>query len=233
MLTYILRRLLLGIFTLFLITLIVYALIRNMPGTPITQLADADPSRKISPEDMKRLEAIYGLDKPWYEAYFHWLGKVFEGDLGESITLHEKVTAVIGRRIGPTLLLSVTALILTYTLSIPLGLYSVVRRGKFDERITSMILYMLYSIPSFVVGIGLLIIFYQNLGWFPPGLHSDGYDSLSASGKFFDTLRHMFLPVLCYTYGVKVKIQQCTSFFREKTFIHSPTDRTRPKAVPT
>ncbi len=201
MFAYLLRRILIGCFTLFLITLIVYGLVRNMPGTPITQIMASDPSRQISPADMEMLNKIYGLDKPWYEAYWIWLGNVLQGDLGDSFKEHENVAFVIGRRIGPTLLLSITSLLLTYSLAIPMGLFSVVRRGKTDERILSTILYMLYSIPSFVVGIGLLIVFYQNLGWFPPGLQSDNYSELSFCGKTLDLAKHMVLPTICYTYG--------------------------------
>lgn len=199
--TYILRRLLIGMFTLFLITLIVYGLIRNMPGTPVTQMELADPTRALSPEDQEMLNRIYGLDKPWRVAYFIWLGNTLRGDLGDSFSEKAPVSTVIGRRIGPTLLLSVSSLFLTYSLAIPMGLFSVVRKGRPEEQALSILLYVLYSIPGFVAGIGLLIIFYQYLGWLPPGLHSSNYDSLSTWGKLLDTLKHMILPVICYTYA--------------------------------
>lgn len=208
MFTYLFRRILIGCLTLFLITMIVYGLVRNMPGTPITQLIVSDPSRQISPENMEMLNKIYGLDKPWYEAYWIWLGNILQGDLGDSFKEHENVAVVIGRRIGPTLLLSITSLLLTYSLAIPMGLFSVVRRGKTDERILSTLLYMLYSIPSFVVGIGLLIVFYQHLGWFPPGFQSDDYDSFTFLGKCGDIASHMVLPVVCYTYGALASLSR-------------------------
>lgn len=199
--TYILRRLLIGMFTLFLITLIVYGLIRNMPGTPVTQMELADPTRALSPEDQEMLNRIYGLDKPWHIAYFTWLGNTLQGNFGDSFSEKAPVSAVIKRRIGPTLLLSVTSLFLTYSLAIPMGLFSVVRKGRPEEQILSITLYVLYSIPRFVAGIGLLIIFYQHLGWLPPGLHSSNYETLSHWGKFLDTAKHMLLPVICCTYA--------------------------------
>ncbi len=82
-----------------------------------------------------------------------------------------------------------------------MGLFSVVKKGTASEKILSVILYILYSVPGFVAGIGLLIIFYQYLNWLPPGLHSSNYDSLSFFGKCLDTGRHMILPVICYTYA--------------------------------
>ncbi len=201
MTTYIIRRLLIGVLTLLLITLIVYGLIRNMPGTPVTQMELADPSRALSPEDEKMLNKIYGLDKPWYQAYFIWLGNALSGDLGTSFSEKAPVTTVIGQRIGPTLQLSITSLLLTYSLAIPMGLFSVVRKGKPEEQILSVFLYVLYSVPGFVAGIGLLIIFYQYLNWLPPGLHDSGYDSYTTWEKFLDNVRHMILPVTCYTYA--------------------------------
>ncbi|MDO4568937.1 MAG: ABC transporter permease [Planctomycetia bacterium] len=201
MIAYIFRRILIGFFTLFLVTMIVYGMIRNMPGNPVAQMEAQDPSRVLSEEDKQRLMEIYGLDKPWYEAYWSWLGKICTGDLGVSIKLHENVSSVIAVRIGPTLLLSITSLCLMYILAIPIGFYSVVRSGKRDERIASFVLYMFYSIPSFVMGVGLLVVFYQWLEWLPPGIMSDDYDSFSYFGKLFDVGKHMILPVFCYTYG--------------------------------
>ena len=80
MATYFLRRLLLGLTTLVVITGFVYGLARNMPGTPLTvQLGETDPSRKINPEDQERLRKIYGLDKSWPVGYAQWLGNLLQG----------------------------------------------------------------------------------------------------------------------------------------------------------
>ena len=80
MLSYVIRRLLLAALTLLLVTFAVYALIRNMPGTPLTiNMAEVDPSKRISKEEELRLMKTYGLDKPWYVGYFVWLNKVRQG----------------------------------------------------------------------------------------------------------------------------------------------------------
>ncbi len=206
MLHYILRRLFIAVFTLMLITFIIYALIRNIPGTPLTtDPAMMDPSKMVSEDDLKRLERAYGLDLPWYEAYFVWLGNAMAGDLGSSFQEKKPVVDVIGRRIGPTMLLSISSFFLIYLLSVPMGLYATVRRGKPDERLLSTLLYMLYSLPSFVAGLLLLIVFYQNLQGtafeLAPGLHGPGYEEMSFFGKVIDTFKHMILPVTCYTYA--------------------------------
>jgi peptide/nickel transport system permease protein len=201
MLNYVIRRLMIGAFTLLLITFVIFGLIRNMPGSPITLAMGEDPSRKISAADLERLRKSYGLDKPWPQAYVGWVGQLLQGDLGRSISRKQPVTKLIQERVGPTLLLSLTSILLAYILSTPLGLYATVRSGHLDERITSVLLYMLYSLPSFVGALFLLIVFYQNLEWLPlRGMTGDDYESLSALGKVLDIGRHAILPITCYTY---------------------------------
>ena len=87
MFQYLVRRSLLGLVTLVLITFVIFGLIRKMPGTPLTlALAEVDPSRQIRPEDLERMEKAYGLDKPWPVAYVQWLGNLARLDLGRSIS---------------------------------------------------------------------------------------------------------------------------------------------------
>lgn len=206
MLNYLIRRLAIGLLTLLMITFVVYGLIRNMPGTPLTMdMAESDPSKRISEEELKRLEVIYGLDKPWYTAYFQWLGNIARGDLGRSFNEKRPVTRVIAPRVGPTLLLSVSSLVLSYLLAVPLGLYSTARSGHASERILSVLLYMLYSVPSFVAALLLLILFYVKLDGtmfhLKPGMVSDNHADLSTLGKTWDIFKHSLLPITCYTYG--------------------------------
>ena len=99
MLAFLVRRLLIGAVTLLLITFILYGLIRKMPGTPLTvNMAEVDPSKRLSPEDLERLNKAYGLDKPWTTAYVYWLGNVFRLDLGSSFTFKQPVLKVIDRK---------------------------------------------------------------------------------------------------------------------------------------
>lgn len=203
MLTFVIRRLLIGSLTLLLITFVIYALIRNIPGTPLTiAISETDASRKLNPEDLERISKIYGLDKPWQEAYVLWLSNVARGDFGQSFSRKKPVATIIGERVTPTLLLSVTSIVLAYFLAIPLGLYATARSGKFDERLSSVGLYMLYSLPSFVAALLLLMLFYQKLHWLPLiGMTSDDYDSLTTWQKVRDIAWHCVLPIVCYTYG--------------------------------
>jgi peptide/nickel transport system permease protein len=204
---YLVRRLLLGFVTLVLISFVIFGLIRNMPGTPLTlALAEIDPSRSIREEDLERMKKSYGLDKPWPVAYVQWLGNLAQGDLGRSISRKQPVVKLIGERVGPTLLLSATSLFLAYLLAVPMGLFATVRSGKPDERALSTTLYMLYSLPSFVAALLLLVFFSVKLEGTPLelplfGMVSDGYAEFSPPEKVWDVFRHMILPVTCFTYG--------------------------------
>jgi peptide/nickel transport system permease protein len=204
MATYLLRRLLLGVLTLLVITCVVYGLARNMPGTPLTAQMGEDPSRKINAEDQKRLERIYGLDKSWPEGYAQWLGNLLRGDLGRSITRKQPVATLIRERIGPTFLVSGTALVLIWLMAIPLGLYASARSGRPDERATSLLLYVLYSFPTFVAALFLQIIFAVKLRGTAWELPLFGMADLPADAplmaRIVDVARHAILPVTCQTY---------------------------------
>jgi len=203
MFEFLIRRLLIGVFTLLCITFLQYALLRFMPGTPLTlNMAELDPTKTISVEQMEQLKKIYGLDKPFYEAYASWLKQVLQGDLGNSFTHKKPVSRLIGERLGPTLFLSITSLLVAYAAAVPMGLFVAARSGTKTERGISTALYMLYSFPSFVAALLLQMWVALKLGWFPLfGMVSDNYDSLSTLGKIKDLFWHLTLPLICYTYA--------------------------------
>ena len=205
MIAYIARRLALAVVTLVAITMIVYGLARSMPGTPLTlAISETDPSRKLNAADLERIRRIYGLDKPWPVGYVQWVSQVVAGDLGRSISRKQPVATLIGERIGPTMVLSVTALLLTWLLSIPLGLYASARSGRLDERASSLLLYVLYSFPTFVAALFLQIIFAVWLRGTRWELPLFGMTDLPADAPFAaraaDIARHAILPVICQTY---------------------------------
>jgi peptide/nickel transport system permease protein len=204
MVDYLVRRVAIGAVTLLLITFVVYALIRAMPGDPaVAQIAEMDPSKKIDPADFERIRKTYGLDKHWTIGYLIWLQNALQLNLDRSFSHKKPVPELLKERAGPTLLLSITSLLLGYGIAIPLGLYCVARANRLDERAISMGLYMLYSLPSFVVAMFLLYLFVERTNLLPlRGIVSSDYDALSYWGKVWDVCYHMILPVTCYTYGI-------------------------------
>lgn len=204
MFSYLARRFAIALLTLVLITFVVYGLVRFMPGTPLTaDPALLDPSKQISKAEIERLNRLYGLDKPWYQAYLVWLGNVVRLDLGKSISHNNApVARLIAERIPATLLLSVTSLVLTYLLSIPIGLWATMHADTLLERTVSSFLYMLYSLPAFVAALFLQLLLAVKLEWLPLfGMTSDNFESLSLWGKTWDLFRHAFMPIVCFTYG--------------------------------
>ena len=206
MVGYLIRRVLLGLLTLLLITMVIYALIRAMPGNPLaTDAAMMNPENMPSEEDIQRMRAAYGLDKSIPEAYMHWLTNMVRGDFGSSFAEKKPVLDVIGSRVTNTLLLTVPSLILAYLLAIPIGLFSTWRSGKADERLIGVGLYMLYAIPSFIAALFLQLLFAVKLegtAFELPlmGIRSDEYETLTSTQKAWDWLKHMILPVISFTY---------------------------------
>ncbi len=204
---YLARRLLLALVTLWAVTFLVYMLVRLMPGSPLlARMEHLAPGKRPCAEDMKQMEKIYGLDKSPVVAYFGWLGNVLQLNLGNSFSRYQPVTQVIGERIGPTLLISGSSLLLGYLLAIPMGLYATARGGKLDERTLSVTLYMLYSLPAFVAALFLQMLFAVKLQgtWLElplDGMTSSDFASFSTLGKAWDLFQHALLPTLCLTYG--------------------------------
>src|SRR5215213_7087020 len=134
MANYFVRRLLLALLTLLLITFVIYGLIRLMPGDPILmRLESGSPDRPLRIAEVEKMRESFGLNEPWYIAYWKWLGNLLQGDLGDSISRPARVSEVIRQRVGPTLVLELAALSLTYLLAIPIGLYATARSGRLDE----------------------------------------------------------------------------------------------------
>lgn len=214
MLTYVLKRLLLMIPTLIGITIVVFAISHLAPGDPVEAefgggmgiSATAGASQSMA-ERQRMIEARrkeLGLDKPLPVQYFIWLGRVAKGDWGESLKYRVPVSEKIWDAIGVTLQLNIASILLTYIVSIPLGIHAAVRRGKLDERAAGITLFGLYSAPSFWVATILLFYFANpaHLQWWTGvGLHSEGYERLTYLGYLKDWAWNMVLPVICLTYA--------------------------------
>ncbi len=202
MLRYLLRRTAIGAVTLVLITFVIYALLRSLPGDVLSQEVGTYTWRADQYQAMRR---ELGLDRPWPVGYVRWLAGICRGDLGKSNHLDRSpVAQIIAPRILPTLLLCGTSLFLAWLLAVPLGIWCGARSGTLGERAVSAALYVLYSFPSFVAALYLLIVFSVQLDWLPlSGMHrADAeFAALSPAGKALDVLAHMVLPVACFTYG--------------------------------
>ncbi len=197
---YVLRRLLLTLPTFLGITFVTFILLRLAPGDPLAMME----SPGLSGEARDALREHLGLNRPAAVEYVRWLGRVVTLDFGTSSQDGRSVLAKISEALPKTLLLSTLALALGYLIAVPLGVFAAVRRGTLGERLLTVLLFALYSLPSFWVAVMLLLLFCrpQTLDWFPmQGLTSDGFASLGVFGKLKDLLWHLVLPVACLTYA--------------------------------
>ena len=210
--TYILRRLLLMIPTLVGISLVCFILIQLIPGGPVEELVSraqsaaamrggADASKALSPEQIAQIQAYFGFDKPAWQRYLQWLWNVLHLDFGTSYTYGAPVFEVIASRFPVSLFFGLTSFFISYLVCIPLGLWKAVRHGSRLDSLSSGIIFSGYVMPGYALGI-LLIIFLAGgsyLDLFPMGgLTSDEFEDLSFTGKIFDLLHHLALPMFCY-----------------------------------
>ena len=218
MLSYLIRRCALMIPTLLGITLVVFFIINLAPGSPIEQKLQAlkfagsaeavdgggAGTATVSKEVLEALQKQYGFDKPVHERYWIWLKNLAVLDFGESFTYEEEVTSVIISKFPVSLQFGIASLILSYLISIPLGVFKAVKHGSNFDFASSFILFLAYSIPGFMLAI-VLIVFLAGgsfLDIFPiGGLYSDFYDEMNTWERIVDRAYHFVLPLICYTIG--------------------------------
>jgi peptide/nickel transport system permease protein len=152
MLRYLSRRIASGLVTLFGITIASFGVIQLAPGDPAqlqtAQIADAAVSQRV----YEQLRRLYGLDQPLYVQYGRWMARLAGGDLGNSFHDGRRVSRKIGEALWPTLSVALLSLAATLVVAVPLGILAAVRQGGPFDRISSTVLYMLYSVPSYVMG---------------------------------------------------------------------------------
>ncbi|MDI9498257.1 MAG: ABC transporter permease [Bacillota bacterium] len=183
---YILKRILIAIPVLIGITLVDY-LIMSMAGSPLDMMRGP----RVSQAAIDARAIQLGLDQPWVVQYFVWLRQLLRGNLGYSIRGHEAVLAMIGRSIGPTLLLMGTSLAITLLIAIPVGIYSAVHQYSIGDYAAVTLSFVGSSIPGFFLALVLIYIFTVRLGWLP----SSDMVTRGAEGGALDLIRHMVMPV--------------------------------------
>ena len=201
MLQYLGKRLLLMIPLLLGITLISFVVIHLAPGEPTDLQTQMNP--QASSDLQERLRAQYGLDQPLYVQYFKWLSRLVQLDFGESFATDRRpVFEKVVERLPVTILLNVLSIVLILAVSVPLGIISAVRRNSAFDRITTMLVFGGFAMPSFWLALLLMDWLGVRLGVLPiSGLKSLGYEYLSFGGQLLDRLSHLVLPVFISAIG--------------------------------
>jgi microcin C transport system permease protein len=220
MTVYFTRRLLLVIPTLLGITVMVFVITRFVPGGPIeriiaqaqqqargeggaaSRVGKADQTQPLSDEQIEELKRYYGFDKPIMVSYFQWVGRVLRGDLGVSTRYYDPVWSMIRERIPVSLYFGVLSLLVVYGVCIPLGIVKAMRHRSGFDNLTSVVLFIGYAVPGWVVGVILLLLFSSHWELFPlGGLISDEFEDLTRPGQLLDLLWHTALPLTAYLVG--------------------------------
>ncbi len=222
--SYILKRILLMIPTLLGVIAITFAVIQFVPGGPVEQAlielkkgqagAGGESSgggaseyrgrQGIDAERVAEIKALYGFDKPPTERFWQMLKGFARFDLGQSFYHHMDVWELVKSKLPVSISIGLWTFFLTYFISVPLGIAKAVREGTRFDNVTSMLVLVGYSIPGFVLGVALLVLFAGSsfVQWFPlRGLTSDHWDTLSWFGKVKDYLWHITLPVTASVAG--------------------------------
>ena len=172
---------------LLIISVVVFTLVTQAPGGPSILL-----DRNMGPDDIARMRAILGLDRPLHVQYIRWLGQVVRGNLGISYQAGLPVLEIIGQMLPNTLLLSAAALALSLVVAIPAGVLSAARPYTALDHTVTFLCFFGISIPTFWFGLMLIVVFSIALGWLPPG----GMRTIGGARSALDITRHLILPAV-------------------------------------
>lgn len=221
---YIAKRILLMLPTLFGVIAITFAVIQFVPGGPVElammelkgQIGGGEAGRAgggaadyrgrqgLDAERVREIQALYGFDKPAPERFWQMLKGFATFDLGKSFYHHQDVWELVKSKLPVSITIGLWTFFLTYFISVPLGIAKAVREGSRFDVVTSFVVLLGYSIPGFVLGVFLLVLFGGGtfLQWFPlRGLTSDNWETLSWFGKIVDYLWHIALPITASVAG--------------------------------
>lgn len=193
---FIIRRLLQSIPTLIGASIIIFLIFALAPGDYVTRQFE---NPKMTPERMEQLRALYGLDKPLPERYLRWAGNMLRGEMGDSLMFKKPVISVINDFIWNSFLLGVAIMFFEWLIASIIGIYSAVRQYSVFDTIATLIIFMLYSLPSFFLGLLLLKIFAVDLRWFPVGGMITTGSNYTGWAHIMDVAKHMVLPVATLT----------------------------------
>lgn len=204
MLTYILRRLLIMIPTLLVISIIVFAIIQLPPGDYLTSYAAqlAATGEEASEAELANLRQRYRLDQPIYAQYWHWISGVVQGDFGESFALRRPVGELIWERLGLTMMLAFVSMLCTWLIAVPIGIYSATHQYKFFDYLFTFFGFVGMATPPFLLALVAMYLAYTHFDVSIGGLFSPEYlDAPWSWARCVDLLKHIAIPVVVLAVG--------------------------------
>ena len=185
---YVLKRILAVVPVLLGLTVIVFAIMALIPGDPAIAILGS----YATPENVARLNRDLGLDKPLVQQYFIWLANLVQGDFGRSYSLNRPVLDEVRERFSATLILAGAALVLCTLWGLLIGIWTAARQYGWTDRILTFAVLIGISVPSFWLGLLLILLFAVELRWLP----ASGMYAVYGGGDLPDLLRHLILPAL-------------------------------------
>jgi peptide/nickel transport system permease protein len=187
---YLVRRVLISIPLFLAITMIVFGIYAMAPGDPVVAILGRDKMALMTPEQLVKVRQDYGLDQPVYVRYFKWLQQALQGDLGYPASGSKSVIENLQERIGPTVILMGSALLVAVTLGIPMGIVMALRQYSWLDYLLTIIAFANLSVPSFFLGLGFIYLFALKLNILP------AYGMLTVGAEFsiVDLARHLVMP---------------------------------------
>ncbi|MBT9383514.1 ABC transporter permease [Pseudooceanicola sp. CBS1P-1] len=190
MLSFIIKRILSAIPVLFMVAILVFLVLRLAPGDPAVMIAGPN----ATPDQLQQLRESMGLTRPLLEQLIIWLTNMAHGDMGTSLISGKPATELIMDRFGPTLALSLSTVVLAIVVAIPLGVVAAWQRGKVLDRLVMGLSVLGFSVPVFIIGYVLILVFARILGWFPV----QGYQPLS--NGFVPFAQRLVLPSVALSF---------------------------------
>ncbi len=192
MVTYIVRRLLMGILVIFLMSLIVFFSVRLLPGDPVLIfVAQQQTGAQVTQEQLEKLRVEYGLDKPVPIQYLNWAKGVITGDLGKSIMYRDDVGQLLRDRFPVTLYLGLVSVAISTIFGIVFGLLAAIRRGTWIDSVVTFLSYIGLTIPVFLLGILLIYVFGLKLRWLPIAGYTAPWDN------YWLSVKQSIMPIIC------------------------------------
>lgn len=196
---YLIKRILMIIPTLLVISFISYMIMDLAPGDPSLAFVDFEKQRATK-EFIQELRVKLGLDRPWYIRYFKWFERAIKGDFGYSLVSQRPVLWEITQRINITLLICLISLFLSAFIGIALGIWAAIKHYKWQDTLIQILTYLTMSLPQMWICLGVILLFTIRLNWLPSqGLKSLMAYNLTPWQAFIDQVKHMIMPVICMT----------------------------------
>ena len=199
MLAYLARRLILAILTVWAVSVLAFVIIQLPPGDYITSyIAQMSASGSfVSQQDADALRHEYGLDRPIWVQYLRWMRMVLRGNFGMALEWQRPVSEVIGDRLWMTMVVSVAAIILTWGLALPIGVYSAVRQYSVGDYVATFIGFIGLAVPSFLLALVLMYVGFKYFNASIGGLFADEFAEAPWSlAKAWDLVKHLPLPAM-------------------------------------